>query len=87
MAYKLLEEQYNWKKQLHDKFGFDRVGQCEKQNTKVENLSDFQFSNSYEPSAHKSEQKCCGAYPNRQPYDISKMECCADSTVRPNGTC
>lgn len=35
----------------------------------------------------KREERCCGAYPNRKPYNSVTHECCANSDVQPNGRC
>ena len=31
--------------------------------------------------------QCCGEYPHRHPFNMDKLECCADQTIRPINTC
>jgi hypothetical protein len=85
MAYKLLDEQYKWKKQLHDKFDFDRGNYCGRADVGGE----FQFSQSFLPPVQegKHRHQCCGQYPKRNPFDTTRSECCEDSTIKPLGTC
>lgn len=35
----------------------------------------------------KREERCCGAYPNRKPYNSVTHECCVNSEVQANGRC
>ena len=53
MAYKLLDEQYKWKKQLHDKFDFDRGNYCGRADVGGE----FQFSQSFLPPVQEGKHR------------------------------
>ena len=61
MAYKLLDEQYKWKKQLHDKFDFDRGNYCGRADVGGE----FQFSQSFLPPVTEKHKHQVNSQNNR----------------------
>lgn len=82
MAYGILENQYKWKKQLHERFDFDRSKYCSGSSNPPPSGSKWQFQQMHElPGFERKEQKCCGKYPQRHPFDSNRHECCDDKLV------
>lgn len=83
MASGIVEHQLKWKRQLHERYDFDRSKYCSGPANQPVSENNWQFQQIHElpGDVDRQDEKCCGNYPKRHPFDSNRHQCCDNKLV------